>query len=383
MRGQAGGIYLPEDGGPINGTAQAGSAAVARDAQTAWLNPAGMTRLDGPEVMASLMPFFVELQFNPSSQTTVSGTDGGNQGGWLAAGGVFVAVPVHERAALGLSVTSPAGLIIDPDDAWVGRSWTTESKLAVINIEPSVGVRLSDQWSLGAGVDVQYITFEQKLVGPLLGTPLDIDGTNWGVGFSLSALWEPLETTRVGVRYRSQVDHDLSGDFTLFGGTAPVSTSFTLPMSVTVSAYHEFSHMVALLADVGWTDWSAFDRNVITFTGPGAAVELPRNFQDTWTISLGSHIRPADKWLAMVGAGYTSSAVDDADRTPDLPVVQQVRASLGLEYQLAERWKVGGNYTFLWLGNNELDQTRPLSGRIAGDYDAHAHLIGLYGSATF
>ncbi len=67
---QAGGIYLPEDGGPINGTAQAGSAAVARDAQTAWLNPAGMTRLDSPEVMLSVMPFFVELQFNPSSQTT-------------------------------------------------------------------------------------------------------------------------------------------------------------------------------------------------------------------------------------------------------------------------------------------------------------------------
>ena len=29
---QSGGLYLPENGGPINGTAQAGSAAVARDA---------------------------------------------------------------------------------------------------------------------------------------------------------------------------------------------------------------------------------------------------------------------------------------------------------------------------------------------------------------
>jgi long-chain fatty acid transport protein len=44
--GQVGGIFLPEAGGPSNGTAQAGSAAVARDAETAYLNPAGMTRLD-------------------------------------------------------------------------------------------------------------------------------------------------------------------------------------------------------------------------------------------------------------------------------------------------------------------------------------------------
>ena len=226
-------------------------------------------------------------------------------------------------------------------------------------------------------------TFEQNLVGPLLGTPLKIDGTNWDVGFSVSALWEPLETTRIGVRYRSQVDHDLSGDFTLFNNTPPLSTSFTLPMSVTVSAYHELTDMVALMADIGWTDWSAFDRNVITFTGTGASTELPRNFQDTWTFSLGSHIKPADRWLVMVGAGYTSSAVDDANRTPDLPVDEQVRGSLGLEYHINKTWKVGGNYTFLWMGENKVDQTRPLSGRVAGDYDARAHIIGIYGSAAF
>ena len=44
--GQSGGLSLPEDGGPLNGTAQAGSAALARDAQTSWTNPAGMTRLE-------------------------------------------------------------------------------------------------------------------------------------------------------------------------------------------------------------------------------------------------------------------------------------------------------------------------------------------------
>ena len=50
---QMGGLALPEDGGPINGTAQAGSAAVARDAQTAWLNPAGMTRLASREILVA------------------------------------------------------------------------------------------------------------------------------------------------------------------------------------------------------------------------------------------------------------------------------------------------------------------------------------------
>ncbi len=137
------------------------------------------------------------------------------------------------------------------------------------------------------------------------------------------------------------------------------------------------------MADVGWTDWSAFDNNLITFDGAGNSFELPRNFKDTWNVSLGTHIKPAENWLVMVGAGYVSSAVSDQDRTPDMPVDEQVRMSVGLEYQINEKWTVGGSYTFAWLGNNELDQTRFLAGRIAGDYDSFIHVFGLYGSVKF
>ena len=44
---------------------------------------------------------------------------------------------------------------------------------------------------------------------------------------------------------------------------------------------------------------------------------------------------------------------------------------------------VGGNYTFAWLGDNKIDQTRALVGRIAGDYDAYIHIFGLSGSFRF
>ena len=110
---------------------------------------------------------------------------------------------------------------------------------------------------------------------------------------------------------------------------------------------------------------------------------MPRNFKDTWNLSLGGHVRPAENWLVMFGGGYVSSAVSDQDRTPDLPTDQQVRASVGLEYKINEQWSVGGNYTFLWMGNNDIDQTRAGAGRIVGDYDAFAHIFGIYGSVSF
>jgi long-chain fatty acid transport protein len=380
---QAGGLYLPENGGPSNGTAQAGSAALARDAETAFLNPAGMTRLDAPEVMLGLMPFYAGIEFQSGSQGTASGSDGGNQGGWLPGAGLFVAMPVSERVALGFSATSPAGLVVDPSDDWVGRTWMTEATLVALNFEPSVGWRIADGLSVGAGIDVQYMTFEQSLRGPLAaGVGVGIDGDSWDVGFSLSTLWEVSDETRLGLRYRSEVDHSLSGDLTVIA-PRPVSTSFTLPQSLTLSAYQDVAEDVALLLDVGWTDWSAFDYNVISFDGSGNQVALPRGFKDTWNVSLGAHLRTADEWLLMFGAGYVSSPVDNADRTPDLPVDQQVRVSAGFEFAPSERWRLGANYTFLWLGDNKIDQTRPLAGRIQGDYDAFAHLIGIHASLTF
>jgi len=383
-RGQAGGLYLPENGGPSNGTAQAGSAALARDAETAWLNPAGMTRLGSPTVMLGLMPVNLGMEFNPSTETTTSGTDGGNQGGWLPAGGLFAAWPISERVALGFSATSPGALVVDPTDDWVGRNWMTEAQLIALNFEPSVGVRLNDKFSLGAGFDVQYLTFEQKLVGPVAGVlPLGLDGNSWDVGFSASVLWEPAATTRFGGRYRSQVSHSLSGDLTVLETAAPISTSFTLPMSATVSAYHEVSQKVALMLDAGWADWSAFDYNVVTIDGSGQQVELARNFKDTWNLSVGSHISLSPAWLLMLGGGYVSSAVEDENRTPDLPVDQQVRGSAGIEYDINARWTVGANYTFAWLGDNEIDQTLPPQRRIAGSYNAYAHIFGLYGALWF
>ena len=387
VRAQSGGLSLPEDGGPINGTAQAGSAAVARDAQTAWLNPAGMMRLDSIELMLTVQPFLMQFEFNSSPATTTPGTSGGDQGGWFPGGALFLAAPINETVSLGFSLTSPAGLALDPSDDWVGRYFMTKTQLVVLNFEPSIGIRLHEQWSIGGGVDIQYARFEQNIAVNLPG-PVDgqatIDGDSWDVGISLSLLWEPLDTTRFGLRYHSEVHHDLSGDLTAFTAVQ-VSTALPIPQNLTLSAYHDFTESFALMADLGWQDWSAFDRTVISIDGgAGSQVEIPRNFKDTWTISLGAHVRPAEKWLVMFGGGYTSSAVDDTNRTPDLPTDQQVRIAVGLEYEIGERWRVGGSYTFLWLGDNNIDASlNPSTGRVVGDYDAYVHLFGVNASYRF
>ncbi|MEO1130104.1 MAG: outer membrane protein transport protein [Planctomycetota bacterium] len=382
--GQVGGLYLPENGGPASGTAMAGQAATARDAQTAWLNPAGMTRLENPEIMVSVMPFYLDLQFNPSSATTIPGSDGGQQGGWLPGAGLFLAAPVNDRVAFGFSVTAPAGLILDPDDSWAGRSYLTEATVAVLNFQPSFAFQATDELSFGVGVDVQYATLEMDFGlpggggGPAGGTA-SIDGDNWEVGASLGVLWEPSEKWRLGARYRTAMDHELGGDFTIVAGQQ-ASTSFTMPQSLTFSLHHQVSEKFAVMADAGWTDWSAFKRTVINTEVAG--FEIDRNWRDVYNVGLGLHYRPADEWLVMAGFGFATSAVSDENRTPDLPTDRQFRLSVGLEYEVSDAIRVGGTFTYLNMGDNRIDQSRG-PGRLAGSYDADAYLIGLYAAFGF
>ena len=54
----AGGLLAQEIGAPRNGTAQAGQAAYAYDAATAFYNPAGMARLEEPQLMIGLQPIW-------------------------------------------------------------------------------------------------------------------------------------------------------------------------------------------------------------------------------------------------------------------------------------------------------------------------------------
>ena len=119
---QAGGLTLPEQGGPISGTSQAGQAAVAWDASTAWLNPAGLTRLDETELLAGAQVLNVSLEFDPDSRTTTTGSDGGDAGDTFPAGSFYLAVPVNERVTFEASLTAPYGLPLEYKSDWVGHS---------------------------------------------------------------------------------------------------------------------------------------------------------------------------------------------------------------------------------------------------------------------
>jgi long-chain fatty acid transport protein len=388
--GWTAGLWLYEGGQPDVGTATAGRAALANDASTAATNPAGMTRLDRSQVLVGVQPVLVRAKFDADGGTTTTGTNGGDAGDWVMAGGAGYVHSVSEDFKLGLSMGSYFGLGLDYDDDWVGRYYVTEGEFLTFGVNPTAAYRINDWLSVGAGVSLVYAELTQKAAinNVLDGLPdgeLKLEDDDVGYGFNLGLLVEPQVGTRFGLSYRSEVEIEFDDALSLkglgptleaaLGGVlgAKVDLEMNIPQMVMLSGYHELTDRLAIMANIGWQEWSEFGKSDITISSQTTtSLTQDRNYDDTWHVALGMQYRISEPWLLSAGVAFDESPVDDDDRTPDLPLDRQIRYALGAQYDWDEDITFGFAYEYLDAGDAEIDQFRgPLAGRLEGEYDTN------------
>ena len=146
---QAGGLYLSEFGTSTLGTASAGAAAGTDAASTALHNPAGMTRLTEHQFSTGLAPAYAITEFDADSDTPLSGSNGGNQGGFVPIVSSQYVHKLSDRWRLGLSLISFSGTVLDPSDGWVGRQEITQASLFTLTLLPVIAYRVTDWLSIG------------------------------------------------------------------------------------------------------------------------------------------------------------------------------------------------------------------------------------------
>jgi long-chain fatty acid transport protein len=388
---QAAGLWLYEGGTPDMGTAAAGRVALASDASTASTNPAGMTRLDRSQLLAGFQILYVDLKFD-TEYAEFGGGDGGNAGGWVPAGSFSYVHKVSPELAVGLTVGSYFGLGIDYGKSWAGRYYVQEGEFLTVGVNPGVGYKLNDHWSVGLGLSAVNSSLTQKVgirnIGPNQADgQLKLEEDDWGFGYNLGILYEPTEKSRLGLAYRSKVELEYKDTATLKGLQPPLSNlaniiglqenklsmEMNLPQAVMFSAYHQVTEKLALMGNVGWQDWSDFGESSASLTSTSTTdLNLDRNFDDTWHFALGLQYQIDDPWLLSVGIAYDESPVSDSDRTPDMPLDRQWRYATGLQYDLSENMTIGCAYEFLDAGDAEIRQNRgALSGELVGDYSSN------------
>jgi long-chain fatty acid transport protein len=376
----AGGIYANEFGTPEMGTAGVGAEASALDASTAipFYNPAGMTNLEGNQLIVGAGALLASVQFDLDPATNISGGNGGEAASPIP---ILTAGYVHsftERFKFGVALFGAAGAAIEYDSDWAGRYQAQSSEILTLALSPTLAYRVNDWFSIGGGFNVMSSALETKVAVPRLVMPdgqVTIDGTDTAVSFNLSMMFEASEATRVGISYVSETEFDYAGDVTLssVGLEAAVNTTLTLAQVVRVGVHHDFNDRTAIVGTLGWEDWSALENQFITVEA-GRTATLPRNWEDTYRYGLGFIHRVGDAWRVRVGLNYDTSPTDAEDRTADLPVDRQLRLGAGFQNVRGEVFSWGAQLLYADLGDAAIDSTGPLNRRLVGSYSSNDYL---------
>jgi len=329
--------------------------------------------------------------------------------------GLSLRLRLDDKLTAGLAISVPWGLGTKYSPSWTGRYYAVESKLITVNVAPSLAYRITDDLVLSAGLQAQYAkgtlsnAIDFGTIGVVNTVPGAVSGaqdgfveytaSDWGFGFILGAMWSPSETVTVGAFYRSAVDHELEGsvDFTLDGAGIGAALSgatgafvdtrgfadLTTPAVAQVGARWDITDEFALLAEMGFTQWSEFDELRTRFANP----LQPDNFQiydfkDTWLGALGVRYQPQEDWIFRAGVAFDESPTRDGTRDPRIPDSDRTWIAFGIHHDLNSSTALQIGYARLMFPDEPiaLSAATPgneVRGNLIGRTDADADMISI------
>ncbi len=407
----AGGFAIAEQSASSAGSAVAGAVVVARDASTVFYNPAGMVRLSAAEAVVASGFVVPMLRFeNRGTRDATGALVTGNEtinNSLFVVPSLYLAVPVSRQLSVGFGLNAPFGESVSYDRGWVGRYSVVEASLTTLNLNPAVAYRVTDWLSVGVGFNAQYAQLERVAtidfgsvcfgipglgpgVCPFLGlVPQGADGRvkltadDWGFGYNLGLLLEPTSKTRIGLAYRSEIHHTLTGraEFVVppaasvltAGGTVfrdtRASVQITFPSSLSIGALHEFSDQWAVFGSITWTEWSRIHTTTVRFDNPAQPpVSQKRNWTDTLRYAMGLSYTLDPSLMLQGGIAFDESPVSDRFRTADIPVGARISAGVGVSYRIADSISVDVSYTYTHQLSSGAQGV--LIGKFEGDYHA-------------
>ena len=418
------GFSLFEQGASGQGVAYAGASAIGEDASTIYFNPAAMTRLSGQQIVVAGHIVVPSSEYKDSGQSSLPNSPPGSLTGPNSDGGSTGFIPNFYWAAklendlhVGVGVNVPFGLATEYDDGWVGRYHGLKSEITTININPSMAWKATNTISLGFGLSFQYIDIEltNNIFSPAVcaalssscntagDSHLKLEGDDMSIGWNVGVLWDITQKDRLGVAYRSDIKHDVTGNAnytmdddpalqaTLAGANAAFApfTVFTdaaltavasMPETFSVSYVRDINDQWSLLADWTWTGWSRLDTVDIVLTGgaPGQDPGLDLAFANTNRLAVGGHYKPGNNWIFRGGLAYDESPVRSPEqRSARVPDSDRTWLSLGFGYEPSQSWSFDVGYSHLFVDDADINNvSRSSSGAtLVGTYEASVDIL--------
>lgn len=386
----AGGFQLTEQSALALGRAYAGVGVDGTDVSGVYYNPATMTLHPGTQMQLGIVGVGLNLDY--------AGDNGSRENGRKKPEIVphaFVSHQLTDDAWVGFALTVPFGLSTDYSNNWDQSGEGTSAMIKVIDFNPNFAYKLSDKVSLGAGFSYQYVEAKlgfnwdnHTLLGggrPGMGH-LKVDGHAWG--WNVGMMWTPVETVRIGISYRSKVEHTVYGNLKTQGNiklrtpdgsvailpsSMDASVTMDAPAWAMLSAAWEVNDWLNLYGTFRWADWSSFKS--LTIDTPYIPLESKKKWKDTYLMTLGYDAKMSDFWTLRGGVGYETSTISDPTlRTGTIPDADRYWLAIGSSFHWTKDFQTDVAFAHLrgvhersvYQGSKEIGKFRKLDAYLIG-----------------
>lgn len=400
---QAAGFALIEQSASSMGNAFAGGGAAAEDASTIYFNPAGMTYIEGTQLVGALHLIKPNAEFNGTISPLGKpvGGNGGDAGDLAFVPNFYFKTDFNDSVKLGVGVNAPFGLKTEYDSTWKGRFHAIKSEVKTININPALAFKVNDQLSVGAGVSAMWAQAELTNAvnfGGFGEGSSKVKGDDWGFGFNLGAIYQLTSDTRISTAYRSKINQNIEGDVTFnlpnpaLVGAAPngaISASITLPENLSLSAFSKLNDKWDVMGDITWTRWSQFKELKIVRSNGAVlgGVATPENWDNTLRYSIGANYHYSDAIKLRAGLAYDEEAISDEFRTARIPGNDRKWLALGANWKVMPNSSIDVGYSHLFISDATIDSSKnevnPAKGILKGSYDGSVDILSMQYTHNF
>lgn len=370
------------------GRAFAGDAVIADNASVMARNAAAMTMFDSMAFSGGFESITSMIEVSDATYTDAASAfsydaNYDDAGDTSIAPNLHLIVPMDDKLALGATIYSNFGTKTSFDNDYAGGEYGGETAISSLNIGLAAAYKLSQQWSIGGGIDFIYgegtlkRTFSSNAV-PVASVYndleiLDIDAaTGWGVGFNVGTVYELDADNRFGFAYHYSPEIEAKDG----------SKSVTLPLPdlAEFSGFHKIGGSpFAVHYSVQYIGWAAFDK--ITFEN-SLIDESDYKWKNAFHYSIGGTYYVNDTWTLRAGYMYDESAQDEVTSI-SVPDSDRQWFSTGVGYQLSPKATVDFGFTYLLGKDVEVEESSAIGTSLTGTTHADAILMGLQYSRTF
>jgi long-chain fatty acid transport protein len=259
-----------------------------------------------------------------------------------------------DQITIATSMNAPVGLTTDGNNGWIGNGFGDKSSVKTYNFNPTMSYKFNEMLSVGVGAQIEFMQVELTSRIPGSGVEfLKAKGDGLGVGFTAGLLFEPTDTTDIGVGFRSSVSQTLKGEgyFTLASAGGDIRAKFKSPETVTLGIRQDVTEELTLLGGVEWANWSRFKE--LRLEGLPIPAEKFA-WKDSWYFSAGAEYAYNDALTLRSGVAYEKSPVPDSTRSVRVPDNDRYWLSAGASYKFSDNMTANLAYSHVFIKDGDV-----------------------------